>query len=239
MTGATGNIYFGLHEFADMGFLLHFLLGGDTFIDVGANIGSYTILASAVVGSRTISIEPVPSTFIYLSENIRINKIDHLMELKNAAAGSVKGKLFMTADLDTVNHVVRDGQTGGGHVEINVLPLDDLLSNERPIRLVKIDAEVFETEVIRGMTVTLRNEGLDAIIIELNGSGEHYGYHDIDIHQKIVSFGFMPFRYDPFSRELTALDGIGTENTIYLRNILFVEQRLRSAKKIKVLSEYI
>lgn len=44
MTGATGNIYTGLHEFEDMAFLLHFLRSGDTFVDVGANVGSFSIL---------------------------------------------------------------------------------------------------------------------------------------------------------------------------------------------------
>jgi hypothetical protein len=36
----TGNIYCGLHEFADMGFVLHFLRPGDLFVDVGANIAA-------------------------------------------------------------------------------------------------------------------------------------------------------------------------------------------------------
>jgi hypothetical protein len=44
MTGLTGNIYAGLHEFADMAFLLHFLRPSDVFADVGANVGSYTNL---------------------------------------------------------------------------------------------------------------------------------------------------------------------------------------------------
>jgi hypothetical protein len=45
MTGATGNVYVGLHEFEDMAFLLHYLRPGDLFVDVGANVGSYTVLA--------------------------------------------------------------------------------------------------------------------------------------------------------------------------------------------------
>ena len=43
MTGATGNLYCGLHEFEDMSFLLHFLREEDLFIDIGANVGSYTV----------------------------------------------------------------------------------------------------------------------------------------------------------------------------------------------------
>ena len=65
MTGATGNIYFGLHEFEEMSFLLHFLNEADTFYDVGANIGSYTILAAGVCGAKVCSFEPVPSTFFF------------------------------------------------------------------------------------------------------------------------------------------------------------------------------
>ena len=53
MAGATGNIYCGLHEFEDMAFVLHFLRPGDFFADVGANIGSYTVLASGVCKART------------------------------------------------------------------------------------------------------------------------------------------------------------------------------------------
>src|SRR5688572_299749 len=45
MKGATGNIYNGLVEFEDMAFILHVLRPGDSFADVGANVGAYTILA--------------------------------------------------------------------------------------------------------------------------------------------------------------------------------------------------
>jgi hypothetical protein len=57
MAGATGNVYVGLHEFADMSFVLHFLRPNDLFVDVGANIGSYTVLASAAVGANCVSFE--------------------------------------------------------------------------------------------------------------------------------------------------------------------------------------
>ena len=72
-TGLTGNIYTGLHEFSDMGFLLHVLRDGDLFIDVGANVGSYTILACAAIGARGYAIEPVPATYRRLVDNIRLN----------------------------------------------------------------------------------------------------------------------------------------------------------------------
>jgi|SRR3984893_1222425 hypothetical protein len=60
MTGATGNVYAGLHEFADMMFLLHFLRERDLFLDIGANVGTYTVLASGVC--RAIELETITPT---------------------------------------------------------------------------------------------------------------------------------------------------------------------------------
>src|SRR4051812_3701990 len=57
MTGATGNIYVGLHEFTDMMFVLHFLRRGELFLDVGANVGTYAVLASGVCKANTWAFE--------------------------------------------------------------------------------------------------------------------------------------------------------------------------------------
>lgn len=73
--GLTGNIYVGLNEFQDMGFLMHYLRSKVVFIDEGANAGSYTILASSVVGSKTIAIEPIPETFKRLVLNVTMNNM--------------------------------------------------------------------------------------------------------------------------------------------------------------------
>jgi hypothetical protein len=51
MTGATQSLYCGLHEYNDMVFLLHFLIKEDSFADIGANVGSYTVLADGHVSN--------------------------------------------------------------------------------------------------------------------------------------------------------------------------------------------
>ena len=62
----TGNIYCGLVEFADMAFVLHVLRAGDLFVDIGANAGAYTLLASSVAGAKTTCFEPAPATYARL-----------------------------------------------------------------------------------------------------------------------------------------------------------------------------
>ena len=55
LTGVTGNIYTGLHEFSDMSFLIHYLNEEDKFMDIGANVGTYSLLASGIKKCETLS----------------------------------------------------------------------------------------------------------------------------------------------------------------------------------------
>ena len=237
MTGATGNLYCGLHEFYDMFFLLHFLRKDDLFIDIGANIGSYTILASAHVEADTISIEPVPSTFSNLINNISINQIQNKVTALNIALGSQKSSLAFTNTLDTINHVATDSEKDT--IVVNVETLDDILINRKIPTLLKIDVEGFETEVIKGGKTTINENELKAIIIELNGSGDRYGYSEIEIHEVLIHAGFNPYFYDPFARIIKMSEGFGTHNTIYIRDIEFVNERLINADKVKILTRTI
>jgi hypothetical protein len=61
MVGITGSIYAGLHEFEEMAFLLHFLSEEDTFFDVGANVGAYSILAGGVRDANCYSFDLCPA----------------------------------------------------------------------------------------------------------------------------------------------------------------------------------
>ena len=105
MTGATGNIYVGLHEFIDMIFLLHFLRPGDLFLDVGANVGSYTILASGVCKARTAAFEPDPDTARHLMTNIQVNSLNNIVTVYEVVVGAEDATVRFTLGLDTVNQV--------------------------------------------------------------------------------------------------------------------------------------
>jgi FkbM family methyltransferase len=238
LTGITGNIYTGLHEFTDMAFLLHFLRPEDLFFDIGANVGSYTLLASGHVGSKSISLEPVKSTFDVLSKNIQLNNLQGQAQLINAGAGSQTGEIKFSADEDTGNHVLAENETGKTNTVTVPLITVDSLSVTHPA-LVKIDVEGFETEVLKGMTATLSSSTLKAIIIELNGCGERYGFNEKDIHNLLLSHNFKPFNYDPFNRILTELNTFGNYNTIYCRDIDFINNRLQQATAIKIMGETI
>ena len=217
-----------------MAFLLHFLRPSDLFIDIGANVGSYTILASSEINAKTIAIEPVPSTFENLIDNISINKMQEKVKALNIGLGSKNGKLHFTKSLDTVNHVVTENDSDSDTIEVNVSTLDSILLTEITPILLKIDVEGFETEVLNGAESTLANNDLKAIIIELNGLGRSYGYDEVKVHEKLIEFGFKPFNYSPKLKQLTERESFGTHNTIYLRDKKFVEDRIETSRQVKI-----
>lgn len=238
-TGLTQNIYVGLHEFADMCFLLHLLRKEDQFIDVGANSGSYSILAGSVIGARVLALEPIPSTYTRLVANFNLNCIESPSEAMNLGLGSLPGSLYMTSSLDTMNQIVFDKDSARS-IQVDIKTLDLVASDLIPA-LIKIDVEGWESEVIRGGFDTLRNPSLVALILELNESGERYGYFDNDILEVLNNFGFQPHTYDPFRRTLQQIPGKNPKggNTIFIRNEQEVISKIKTAPKREILGTWI
>jgi FkbM family methyltransferase len=240
MQGATGNYYCGLHEFEDMAFTMHLLRSDDLFVDVGANVGSYSVLAAKLAQARCIAVEPIASTFEHLIDNISLNRLQDHVCCYNLGLSSSSGELRFTSNLDTINHVVGESEVSDHLQVVPTTTLDDLLLGKRPC-LIKIDVEGYESEVLAGGSNVLSTESLLAVIMELNGSGAHYGHDDHDLHKTITRFGFSSYSYDPFSRSLNALGNLhnSTGNTLYIRNINLVCERLASAANFKVFGESI
>ena len=226
MTGLTGNLYCGLHEFYDMIFLLHFLRSQDIFFDVGANVGSYSILSSGFVGATSYSFEPVPDTFALLEANRLINLNSNKWHTKQLALGSDNSKLLFSTDNDTMNCVVNSDYKGK-KIVVDVLTLDDFCKENNVIpQIIKIDAEGFDEQVVLGRKKLLLNENLFAIIIEGNSS---------IVQSELMMADFKPYSYNPFLRTLD-LGGSHETNQLYIKNINFVLPRLKSASPINVLN---
>ncbi|PJG55635.1 FkbM family methyltransferase [Bradyrhizobium forestalis] len=225
MTGATGNWYCGLHEPSEMGFLLHSLRPDDTFVDVGANVGSYTLLAGTV-GAQVVSLEPIPNTFRRLRNNVHLNMMEGRTELLNLGVSKESGSLRFTRSLDTMNRVALPGEVMET-VAVPVRSLDEILYG-RSASLLKIDVEGHELAVLEGAQATLANPTLRAVIMETNSAGNKYGVSDQQLFQNMEYHGFRLFAYNPIRRQLSA-SVPGRANSIFLRDPELVEATCKSA----------
>lgn len=224
MTGATGNIYCGLHEFADMAFVLHFLKQGELFGDIGANIGSYSILASVACGANVLAVEPDEQAASRLRLNAELNKKTSAIELCQTAVGENEGTISFTLGLDTMNRVSEGGADGSVQT-VNLSTLDRLFGRRTPV-MMKLDVEGFELQVLKGSQRLLASQDLMAIQSECQ---------EPEVLALLKASGFEEWHYDPFSRELTAKAVIPHSNGLFIRRIEEVRERLATAKRFRIL----
>ncbi|WP_353721710.1 FkbM family methyltransferase [Dyadobacter sp. 676] len=132
MSSAELQIYTGLYDLHEMLFLMHYLRPGDTFVDVGANVGVYTLLAAGVAGADAIAFEPIPSTFSKLRRNIAYNALLDRVDLRNLGVGDKEETLVFTSNLDATNHVVsNENDLHGATTKVHVDTLDHLLTGKK------------------------------------------------------------------------------------------------------------
>jgi FkbM family methyltransferase len=234
--GATQNVYCGLHEHIEMLFLLHSLRETDLFVDVGANVGSYSLLACGVAKANGIAIEPVPQTFQRLRKNVSLNQLEGRVVLNQCGVGAEAAELSFTCTANCTNHVVSpDEKTSSDTIRVPIRKLDDLVDNRNPF-MIKIDVEGYEAAVIAGAHRTMNLDSVHAVIMELNGNGARYGFEEARVIQNMTNWGFQTATYDPFQRQIVPLDGkcVNSGNTLFVRDIDGLMDRVRTASRVNV-----
>ena len=228
----SGNYYFGISDPDVMPFVLHLLQPDDLFVDLGANGGAYTVLASAEKKANTISIEAATDIFKGLLKNIEINNIQSKVEAWNVAASDINGYLpFTTADHAT-NRILYEDRPD--IVQVEAKTLDSILNGRVPI-LMKMDIEGHEHNALLGADNTLSATGCKALVIEFSNTGEYYGYGNIATHKLLTGYGFKPFKYNYREKQLVSFDPLSTYfefNMIYIKDEDFVKDRLKNANHI-------
>lgn len=231
MVGATLNFYSGLGE-PEMAFLLHLLRPNDLFVDVGANVGSYSVLAAGVCDARVVAVEPIPDTFRALQANLAFNRIEDKVTALNVGLSGEDGLLRFSTGRSTQNRVLRpDEQEPSAEVPVRTL---DAVCAGQAVTVMKIDVEGHEKAVLDGGRAVLGSETLLAVIMETNGSGRDFGVADADLVELMAGHGFSPHVYDPFERRLAP--AVGAANTVFVRDAGKVEAICRAARRFRLLN---
>lgn len=145
-----------------------------TFLDIGANLGFFTVRAARRLGPRghVVAIEPHPARFELLRANVALNGLDNVSALPYAA-GSANGRATIFEPDDSFGpHSLDVSCTAIGDTkfEVEMRTVDTMLDSIKapPLKLVKIDVEGFEPQVIDGMIRTLGQTGVPVIFEALN-----------------------------------------------------------------------
>lgn len=199
------GIYYDAWETHELNFAEAALRGGDVFIDVGANVGIFTLVAARRVGDAGVvhSFEPVPANFSRLSENVALNGFTNV-QLNEAAAGAEPGELLFgleTEMADESGAAMSGFYTAGAslrQVAAPVVRLDDYLAaqnDDRRVRLIKIDVEGYEPKVLEGLRQSLANKRVDIVMLEVSVYAlAHQGARVIDIVRPLQDAGYRLFR---------------------------------------------
>ena len=239
---SSANLYYGLHEYSNMFFLMHYLKKNETFIDVGSNLGTFSILASGETECRSIIIEPIPQNVSLIRKNINLNGFENKIQIHELALGSQNEIGKITSDLRDQNFILSSSKNivmakddyRSKALQVEIKQMDYLFSKENP-SVIKIDVEGYESEVIAGAKQTLKKDSLKAIIIELRGIGnQRYKLNENLLERKLKDNNFEKFYYNPFSRQLLSYDFDNISEPIFIRDKNLVEKRLLTAKKISI-----
>lgn len=132
---------------------------GNTILDIGANIGYYTLLFAKLVGKkgRIIAFEPDPDNFALLKKNIEINNYKNVILVQKAVSDKTgKLRLYFCED-NKGNHRIYDSGDNRQSIKIESIRLDDYFKNyDGSINFIKMDIQGAEGGALQGMPNLLK-----------------------------------------------------------------------------------
>jgi FkbM family methyltransferase len=199
---ASRAIYFScLPDYWEMRFILDYLRPGDAFIDVGANVGLYTILALSVVGDQgqIHAFEPNPLVAAMLRESIALNSAENITVHEIGLADTDGVAAFSSAGDDCVSHIV--SSSGDIGTQIPICRLDRLLP-EAPYAMMKLDIEGYEPFAIRGASQWTQNQIPPVMLVEMGGYTKRYGIRTDEFVEELDQIGYFTAVYNPESCQI-------------------------------------
>ena len=170
----------GTREKEHILFLNEILSEGMVVLDLGANIGYYSVMLAKMVGKtgKVYAVEPSLSNFRMLSMNVELNKVDDVVEVENIGISDKTGvDNFYLSDKSNWHTFYPKVSEGGSHeslievipVSVPVSTIKDFSEGRRPIELIRMDIEGFEVEVMNSLISILKpNQFMPMIIFEVH-----------------------------------------------------------------------
>lgn len=233
-------LYTGSFEAETRGFFEAFLREGDCFLDVGANVGLYTLVAARLIAhaGHVHAFEPCTQTFERLRENVRINRLANVschrvaLSHENAHAELTLAK----GGFDAWNSLGRPymGEAAGRET-VTTVTLDAFAQEhglEGRITAIKIDVEGWENQVLAGAGSLLSTPDAPILCIEFTEEAAQLSDSScIALYQRLEGLGYRMYSVGPRGADLQpfpARDPFPHVNLLATKNLAAVKARLDS-----------
>ncbi len=165
---------YGVWEKIETDYILKEIQEGDVVLDIGANIGYYTLILAKLVGNsgKVFAFEPEPNNFNLLKKNVKKNRYQNVI-LENMALSNSNGKikLYLAKQNRGEHRIYRSKAVSNDFVEVNMMTLDEYFKNVpliEKIAFIKMDVEGSEWGVLQGMRSLLEKKSKLKILLEFD-----------------------------------------------------------------------
>jgi len=184
----------GEYEPATARVIAALLRPGGTFVDVGANAGYFSLLASRCVGPNgfVMAFEPVPSIRDDLMANIALNQASNIQIRTEALSNRVGNSEFYVGPVDHCGvSSLRMLPNSSRSLTVETRRLDDLLTEDARIDLIKIDVEGAEYLAMQGMWRLLERQQPDLVVEVTNDFLNDMGHSADQMCKALLNVGYQ------------------------------------------------
>jgi len=183
---------------------------GDVVLDIGANIGYYTLLFARQVGEtgRVFAFEPDPVNFALLKRNVQRNGYENVELIQKAVAARTESMHLYLNDENRGDHRVYDSHDGRPSISIEAVSLDDYFKDfDGRINFIKMDIQGSEEGALRGMAGLLRRHATVKLLTEFWPVGLHrYGAEAAEFLRMIEQQDFEIHHVNEGAKRLEPVD---------------------------------
>lgn len=185
---------------------------GDTVVDLGANMGYFTLLASRLVGEtgKVYAFEPEPVNYALLLKNLELNGYDNVVPVQKAVS-NVNGKVaFSIHDTDSGRHVLQqcNDKIGNGElIEVESVTLDEFFNDKPFPSVIKMDIEGAELLALLGMPKIIESSENLKVFTEFYPSLIERAGYSIEgfAHKLLEEWHFSVIAIDDYARNRKCL----------------------------------
>jgi FkbM family methyltransferase len=203
----------GIYEELETNIVKKEIKPGDIILDIGANIGYYTLIFANLVGKngKVFAFEPEPSNFELLQKNIHMNNYKNII-FEQKAVGKVEKKidLYLSEKRTGMHRIYKSKHTSDNSVPVDMINLDNYFMNNyknQEINFIKIDIEGSEFGALQGLQNILKNENIKLLTEFIPDSIREFGAYPEEFIKLLQSNNFSIYCTDDQNKKIIKMDG--------------------------------